>query len=239
MSRKVVNLFIVFVCMFGFSLFFSHSVMASGLKSSVSQKNLIKVEKFGPGGIEARGWYLDGKWRYILDNGFCLADTWAWIDGNSDGLSECYYFNSEGYMLDSIIAPGGFVVNRDGAWEADGVVQRSSSNILPDSPETIPIHYGDLEDLAYYGLTQGISGRPEDGLFKFELFVRGEYAAYLLYGRKYIGNKYKEFLIEHVSDDNYVRYRVIDEDGDMIIDTETRDFNKIKESIADLTFWHP
>lgn len=51
------------------------------------------------------------------------ANCWQWIDGNNDGIAECYYFDQNGYMLASTTTPDGFTVNADGAWTVNGVVQ--------------------------------------------------------------------------------------------------------------------
>ena len=40
---------------------------------------------------------------------------WRWIDGNQDGVSECYYFDAEGWLT-STTTPDGYTVNADGAW---------------------------------------------------------------------------------------------------------------------------
>ena len=50
-------------------------------------------------------------------------NTWAWIDGNKDGIAECYYFNENGYMLANTNTPDNYTVNENGAWTINGVVQ--------------------------------------------------------------------------------------------------------------------
>lgn len=50
-------------------------------------------------------------------------DGWYWIDGNKDGVSECYYFDANGYMLANTTTPDGYQVNNDGAWIVDGITQ--------------------------------------------------------------------------------------------------------------------
>lgn len=60
-------------------------------------------------------------WRYT-DNGTYLTG-WQWIDGNNDGVAECYYFDSNGYMLADTTTPDGYTVDASGAWVVDGVVQ--------------------------------------------------------------------------------------------------------------------
>ena len=50
-------------------------------------------------------------------------DGWQWIDGNKDGISECYYFASNGYIVTNGKTPDGYDVNADGQWTINGVVQ--------------------------------------------------------------------------------------------------------------------
>ncbi|MDD6196473.1 hypothetical protein ACTQ56_13095 [[Clostridium] aminophilum] len=39
-------------------------------------------------------------WRYDNGGGNYSARTWQWIDGNGDGIAECYYFDISGYAPD-------------------------------------------------------------------------------------------------------------------------------------------
>ena len=72
--------------------------------------------KNGGGDNAARWWYDNG------DNTWA-ANGWRWIDGNQDGVSECYYFDAEGWLLTSTTTPDGYNVNADGAWTVNGIVQ--------------------------------------------------------------------------------------------------------------------
>lgn len=63
-----------------------------------------------------------GSW-WQEDNGSYPVNTWSWIDGNQDGVSECYYFDGSGYRLTNTVTPDGYQVNGDGAWVVNGVVQ--------------------------------------------------------------------------------------------------------------------
>ncbi len=65
-------------------------------------------------------------WWWQNDDGTWPADSWQWLDGNGDGIAECYYFDSNGYMLEDTTTPDGYTVNADGAWTEDGVVQTHS-----------------------------------------------------------------------------------------------------------------
>lgn len=74
------------------------------------------------------GWVHDGKgWWYGTDEAGTkwYNDGWHWLDGNGDGISECYYFGADGYILTDTIVPDGFglTVDGDGAWIQNGVVR--------------------------------------------------------------------------------------------------------------------
>ena len=43
-------------------------------------------------------------------------DGWQWIDGNKDGISECYYFAPNGYIVTNGKTPDGYDVNADHKW---------------------------------------------------------------------------------------------------------------------------
>ena len=69
------------------------------------------------------GWEQTGAtWKYN-SNGTYFNNGWNWIDGNGDGIAECYYFNADGIMLASTTTPDNFTVNEQGAWTVNGVVQ--------------------------------------------------------------------------------------------------------------------
>ena len=76
--------------------------------------------------VYAAGWQhnMTGWWYGTNEtNTTWHANCWQWIDGNNDGIAECYYFDQNGYMLASTTTPDGFTVNADGAWTVNGVVQ--------------------------------------------------------------------------------------------------------------------
>lgn len=74
------------------------------------------------------GWWFDN------GNGTYPASTWQWIDGNNDGIAECYYFDRAGYMLANTSTPDGYQVNASGAWVQNGVVQ--TKNLRANSQTT-------------------------------------------------------------------------------------------------------
>ncbi len=73
-----------------------------------------------------------GEWRqdsvgywWRNDDGSYPASSWQWLDGNRDGVAECYYFGPDGYMAANTEIDG-YQVNSDGAWVANGVVQKKT-----------------------------------------------------------------------------------------------------------------
>ena len=69
-------------------------------------------------------WTTDsGGWWYRYYNGSYPSSKWLWIDGNSDGVSECYYFDSRGYLVTNGRTPDGYYVDSDGKWVDGGRIQ--------------------------------------------------------------------------------------------------------------------
>lgn len=62
-------------------------------------------------------------WWYDNGDGTYPSNTWQWIDGNGDGISECYYFDSTGYCLANGLTPDGYEVDTNGAWVINGIIQ--------------------------------------------------------------------------------------------------------------------
>ena len=76
--------------------------------------------------IMASGWQHNDKgWWYGTnnDNSAWHKGGWKWVDGNNDGIAECYYFDANGYILSNTTTPDGYTVNSDGAWVKDGKTQ--------------------------------------------------------------------------------------------------------------------
>ena len=55
-------------------------------------------------------------WWYDNQDGTWLSNGWSWLDGNNDGIAECYYFNPHGSLLTGTVTPDGYTVNTDGQW---------------------------------------------------------------------------------------------------------------------------
>jgi hypothetical protein len=57
-----------------------------------------------------------GYW-WQRDDGSYPVSEWKWIDGNCDGVAECYHFDAQGYLdMDTLV--DGYYVDSDGAWAA-------------------------------------------------------------------------------------------------------------------------
>lgn len=100
-AKKIIRKSVPFVIAATFSLSLSVPALASGWQHN------------------ATGWWYGTN----ETNTTWYANGWQWIDGNNDGIAECYYFDQNGYMLASTTTPDGFTVNADGAWTVNGVVQ--------------------------------------------------------------------------------------------------------------------
>ena len=69
-----------------------------------------------------------GEWFYDNGDGTNLSSGWYWVDGNYDGIAECYYFDFYGKMASNCEIDGQRV-NENGALVIDGVVQTRSSKV--------------------------------------------------------------------------------------------------------------
>lgn len=92
--------------------------------------------------VFAGSWQKDEKgWRFQQDDGSYVQDVWKWIDGNQDGVSEYYRFGADSYLYTDTKTPDGCMVNADGAWMENGVVQTQGTlisqamNVGVDVPE--------------------------------------------------------------------------------------------------------
>lgn len=114
------------------------------------KKNFVKVltlatllSAFYPLTSFAGEWKSDNNgWWYQNDDGSYPKNTWQWIDGNKDGISESYYFNENGYLLTNTTKDG-YTVNGDGAWTVNGVVQTQgqqvTTNLVQNTDDQYPL----------------------------------------------------------------------------------------------------
>ena len=70
-------------------------------------------------------------WWFDFGNGDYFKSSWQWIDGNHDGIAECYCFDENGWMYENTITPDGYTVNGNGAWTINNVVQTKTSDLIP------------------------------------------------------------------------------------------------------------
>lgn len=78
----------------------------------------------------AEGWKQDQNGWYWEDTGNSYpVSTWRWLDGNQDGIAECYYFDSRGYLATNRTTPDGYQVNQDGCWIVNNVPQTQGTRI--------------------------------------------------------------------------------------------------------------
>ena len=84
----------------------------------------------------AGAWKSDANgWWYDEGNGSYPKSTWSWIDGNNDGVSECYYFDGDGYCLMNTTTPDNNSVDANGAWVVNGTVQTKETAAAHNSDQ--------------------------------------------------------------------------------------------------------
>ena len=71
----------------------------------------------------------EGRWWYAYEDGSYARNGWFWLDGNRDGIEECYYFDDKGWMLSDMVTPDGYTVNADGAWVQNQSVQSRAGSL--------------------------------------------------------------------------------------------------------------
>ena len=87
----------------------------------------------------ASGWQKDNTgWWYATNgnNTTWYNSGWQWVDGNNDGIAECYYFNSNGYISVNGVVDN-YTVNVDGAWTVNGIVQTKQVSLSDKSNDKV------------------------------------------------------------------------------------------------------
>ncbi len=122
-------------------------------------------------------WKVDdnGIWHYDytgrgLKEGW-LTNQWAWIDGNHDKVSECYYFDAEGNMLANTSVDG-YQLNSQGQWVVDGVIQtklEGMDNVVGELSEDV-LHMTPAESnyIAAYETAQATGGLTWSNGLRFQ-----------------------------------------------------------------------
>ena len=95
---------------------------------------------------------LAGEWRanstgfwYVNDDGSYPTYAWQWIDGDGDGVYQCFAFDENGYLMLNQTTPDGYLVGEAGAW-FDGVTPVTRTYPVGTYVEPTPI-----EGLRKYG----------------------------------------------------------------------------------------
>lgn len=112
---------------------------------------------------------MNGRW-YQNDDSTYPRNGWHWIDGNSDGWAECYYFGYDGYVLTGDGHVDGYEVNVDGAWTVGGVIQEKEV----DFPSSGLQQVNEAADAAYWkALDKNESASGMDMEYRYQ--IRMEY----------------------------------------------------------------
>lgn len=91
----------------------------------------------------AGSWKQDetGKW-WDNGDGTYPTSSWQWLDDDSDGIAECYYFDEVGYLAVSQEVEG-YEVDQDGAWVSGNKVQNKYVSITETKEGTYIITDGE------------------------------------------------------------------------------------------------
>lgn len=128
-----------------------------------------------------------GTW-WQNDDGTYPSGSWQWLDGNGDGISECYYFGQDGYLVTNSVIDG-YHIDGNGAWIVEGVVQTQTVQVQ-DTAETSASSEGgyllktslikqEYVNLLHKDISEAekMMGKPSDefsfGLWKTSTFLVG------------------------------------------------------------------
>jgi hypothetical protein len=181
-------------------------------------------------------WRSDSNgWWWQKDNVSWPMNTWEWLDGDNNGISECYYFDAHGYCLQGTRTPDGYDVNGDGAWTVNGVVQTRSTHVEVDGGNGNESNDGGTGNQEKTKALDLVTAKPVTGGFsKFtgQHTVQGDVLSKGLYGRKaqaeyYTGGKYTTFTArlaisadKQYSSGAVIFIEVLDEDLDVLDSAE-------------------
>lgn len=95
------------------------------------------------------------EWKYQNDDGAYSANVWQWIDGNNDGIAECYYFDANGNLFVNGVTPDGNTVDINGAWAVNGIVQVQSFAAVQaqETQANVPTQSSGISSSPYDGYT--------------------------------------------------------------------------------------
>lgn len=125
-------------------------VMAMVMVLAMSMTSLAAGWQTGFDGQKARWWYLN-------DDNTWPANVWMWIDDNKDGVAQCYYFDSNGYVMTDTTTPDGYTVNVTGEWTVDGVIQNKDEAVNANATANVKETGTSTKSLDDYGYTNGLN----------------------------------------------------------------------------------
>lgn len=89
-------------------------------------------------------------WWYEENDGSYLKNGWHWLDGNNDGVEECYYFGKDGYLVKDLGYVDGYQVDENGAWIVNGKVQRRTAQVPAEGPAETPAVTDSTDPMAVF-----------------------------------------------------------------------------------------
>lgn len=75
------------------------------------------------------------RWWYDNGDGTRAVSEWRWIDGDSNGIAECYCFDENGWLFTNTTTPDAYTVDVNGAWTVNGIVQTQSTALSPSQDQ--------------------------------------------------------------------------------------------------------
>lgn len=129
-----------------------------------------------------------GDWKYKNDDGTYSTNTWQWIDGKS------YYFDSDSIMAKNTTIDG-YMLNADGQWTVDGVVQTQGTGNAGNSS------VNGVQHSAGYDPAHPLAHKIDEfGLRLPEMFLTGNYAGGSNNVQALLTNQIDQYYIAPVTD---------------------------------------
>ena len=148
-----------------------------------------------------------GMWWQRDDGSYPVA-RWSWIDGDADSAAECYHFDNQGY-LDMDTWVDGYYVNRDGAWEVNGMVQTHTFTEGFDEWASVGVDYERTD-----AVNNSLLGRYEMHTEMVDCYITIENwqdgMTYLIYSQNgyhedgSLANAYYTFQLQEIGGGHYV-----------------------------------
>jgi len=155
------------------------------------------------------------RWWYDNEDGTYVQNGWQWLDGNQDGIAECYYFDG---------------VNENGAWiSASGVETRAVQNTPAENVLIVYFTRTGTTEQAAQQIQQLTGGRLVE--LEAETRYSGSYETTLDRAKRELNSNARPALITRIEqmetyDTIFVGYPIWHGDAPMVIDTflESYDF---------------